>query len=63
MTAPLAYNDAGGVFMCRRELLWGSVVIAFGMGVLTGTWLSSGVVAHLIGLGLILFGFALLRRH
>lgn len=49
--------------MCRQNLLWGSVVVAFGLGMLIGAWLKSGFVTHLIGLALVFLGFAMLRRH
>lgn len=49
--------------MCRQNVLYGSCVLAFGIGVLIGTWLESGLVCHFIGFGLIGLGYCLLRRH
>ena len=49
--------------MCRQNLLWGCVVLAFGLGMLAGSWLKSGFVTHLIGLGLVFLGCGILRRH
>ena len=49
--------------MCRQTLLYGGCLLAFGLGVLVGTWLTSGLVCHLFGCGMILLGFLLIRRH
>ena len=49
--------------MCRQNLLYGGCVVAFGLGVLIGTWLESGLLCHLLGLGLIALGFCVIRRH
>ena len=49
--------------MCRQNVLWGGCVLAFGFGVLVGTWLKSGLVCHLIGFALIFLGFSVIRRH
>lgn len=49
--------------MCRQNVMWGAVVAAFGFGVLVGTWLQSGFMCHLMGMGLIFLGFCVLRRH
>ena len=48
--------------MCRQSLLCGGCVLCFGLGILIGTWLKSGLVCHLLGIGLIVLGFVLLRR-
>jgi hypothetical protein len=48
--------------MCRRNQLWGCVLLAFGFGVLVGTWLESGLFCHLFGLLAIFSGFAICRR-
>jgi len=49
--------------MRRQNLLWGGTVLAFGLGVLVGTWLKSGFVCHLVGIGLIFLGLSLMRKH
>ena len=49
--------------MCRQNVLYGCCVLAFGLGVLIGTWLESGLVCHLIGFTLIGLGGCLLRRY
>ncbi|MBR2421692.1 MAG: hypothetical protein IKB09_05005 [Oscillospiraceae bacterium] len=48
--------------MCRQNLLCGGCLLAFGLGVLVGKWLESGLLCHLIGFGLIALGFCILRR-
>lgn len=48
--------------MCRQNLLYGSCLLAFGIGVLTGTWFSSGLVGHLLGFGVIALGIVVLRK-
>ena len=37
--------------------------MAFGLGVLIGTWLKTGLVCHLFGVGLIVLGVCVIRRH
>ena len=53
---------AGGVFMCRRNQLLGCVLLAFGVGLLFGTWLESGLFCHLFGLLAIFGGVGVCRR-
>ena len=48
--------------MCRQNQLYGSCLLAFGLGVLIGTWLTSGLLCHLIGFGLIVLGILVIRR-
>lgn len=48
--------------MCRQNQLYGGCLLAFGLGVLIGTWLTSGLLCHLIGFGLIVLGFCIIRR-
>ena len=48
--------------MCRQNMLHGGCLFAFGLGVLVGTWLKSGFVCHLLGIGLILLGICVLKR-
>ena len=47
--------------MCRRNQLWGCILIAFGIGVLVGTWLESGVFCFLFGLLALFSGVAVCR--
>jgi len=49
--------------MCRQNLLYGGCLLAFGLGVLIGTWLKSGLVSHLFGVALIVLGLFVIRRH
>ena len=49
--------------MCRQNVLCGGCVLAFGFGVLIGTWLENGFVCHLIGAALIFLGFTIIRKH
>ncbi len=48
--------------MCRRNQLWGCSLLAFGIGVLVGTWLESGLVCHLFGLLAIFCGWSVCRK-
>lgn len=48
--------------MYRYNHLWGIVLIAFGIGVLVGTWLTGAFFCHLLGFGGILTGCCILRR-
>lgn len=48
--------------MCRHNQLWGFVAIAFGLGILIGTWIESGFLTGCLGLGLVLAGCACLRK-
>jgi len=48
--------------MCRQNQLYGGCLLAFGLGILVGTWLSSGLLCHLFGFGLVLLGFFVLRK-
>lgn len=49
--------------MCRQNSLYGGCLLAFGLGVLVGTWLKSGLVCHLFGITLIVLGFFVIRKH
>lgn len=49
--------------MCRQNQMWGATVLAFGLGVLVGTWLESGFFCHVVGFSLILLGLAVVRKH
>jgi hypothetical protein len=46
--------------MCRRYLLHGAAVTAFGVGVLMGVWLESGLLSFLLAWGAICFGVLIL---
>ena len=48
--------------MCRYNQLWGIVLVAFGFGVLVGTWLSGAFFCHCLGVGVILTGLCIIRR-
>lgn len=48
--------------MCRRNQLWGYALLAFGVGVLVGTWLDSGLFSHLFGLLAIFCGWGISRK-
>lgn len=48
--------------MCRQNQLWGCVLMAFGLGVLVGLWLEKGFVCGCLGLGLMIFGFCVMKR-
>lgn len=48
--------------MCRQNQLWGLTLIAFGVGVLVGTWIAGAFFAHCMGIGLIFVGVCVVRR-
>ena len=48
--------------MCRRNHLIGFVSVAFGLGVLIGTWIESGFLSGCLGLGLVCVGFVFVRK-
>lgn len=48
--------------MCRQNQLWGWILVAFGVGVLFGSWLESGFFVCCLGLGAIVLGISTLRR-
>lgn len=47
--------------MCRYNQLWGLVLIALGLGILLGTWMSGGFICYCFGLGLGGAGFLILK--
>ena len=47
---PLHTIVQGVFFMCRRNQLLGCALLAFGFGLLVGTWLESGLFCCLFGL-------------
>ena len=44
--------------MCRRQWIWGYALIAFGIGVLVGTWMNGGFWPHCLGFALVIFGLS-----
>ena len=48
--------------MCRRQRILGCALMAFGFGVLVGTWLEGGFWPHCLGFALLIFGFCVGRR-
>lgn len=52
--------------MCRRDMVVAVALIAFGAGVLVGSWIESGLLRFLLAAGAIGLGILLLgqkRRH
>ena len=47
--------------MCRQNHLWGCAVMTFGLGILIGMLLESGLLCCLLGVGLILLGLFFLK--
>ena len=48
--------------MCRHNHLWGSVLLAFGAGILIGSWLEGGFLCNCFAIGLMLIGIAVTRK-
>ena len=48
---------AGGVIMCRRNVLLGWIAAAFGLGLLCGLWIQEGFFVYCIGFALLIYGF------
>ncbi len=48
--------------MCRRQLVFGWILLALGIGLLLGNLLRSRVIQCCLGIGLIVAGFCLLRK-
>ncbi|MBQ6851443.1 MAG: hypothetical protein IJO04_00205 [Oscillospiraceae bacterium] len=48
--------------MCRKNQLLGSVLIAFGLGLLIGIRLEGGFLCHCVCIGVIAVGGGLCRR-
>ena len=48
--------------MCRRNQLLAFALVAFGMGLLVGLWLSSGFVCGCLGVGSVTFGLFILQK-
>lgn len=49
--------------MCRRNCLWGWMLISFGGGMLLGTFLESGFLICCIGIGMIALGMCVLQKN
>ena len=49
--------------MCRQNHLYGGCLLSFGLGLLVGTWITSGLVCHLFGVAVIVLGLGILRKH
>ena len=48
--------------MRRHYQLCGCMLMAFGAGILLGTWLSGGFWCHCLGFGLVVGGFFVVRK-
>ena len=48
--------------MCRHNQLWGCILIAFGLGILVGTWLEGGFFCSCFALGLAILGLCTMRK-
>ena len=48
--------------MCRRNQLYGWMLLAFGLGLLTGKCLESGFVSTAAAVGVIFVGFCVMRQ-
>ncbi len=49
--------------MCRRNQLWGCMLLAFGVGLLIGLWIECGFLAHCFGFCMIAVGCALGKKN
>ena len=47
--------------MCRNGKLWGGALIAFGIGLLIGSWVDNGFLFHCLSFGLIIVGCGVLK--
>ena len=48
--------------MCRRNQLLGCALLAFGVGILLGTWLKGGLISCLLALLAIFWGVSVCRK-
>ena len=48
--------------MCRKNQLWGCMLMAFGLGVLVGLWLEGGFFCHCFGFAGIIAGACMCRK-
>lgn len=44
--------------MCRRNHFWGFGLVAFGLGLLLGSWCEGGFLWYCLGLGMLFFGLS-----
>ena len=48
--------------MCRRNQLWGCAMMAFGLGVLIGTWIEGSFLTNCFWIAVIGAGFGVMRK-
>ena len=48
--------------MCRHNQLWGCILVAFGLGLLVGSWLERGFICSCLACGLAIFGLGIMRK-
>ena len=48
--------------MCRKNQLWGWILVAFGLGVLVGIWLDGGFLCHCFCIGVIIIGGGVMKK-
>ena len=48
--------------MHRQNCIWGWILIAFGLGLLAGTWLQSGFLICCLGIGSIGLGICVIQK-
>ena len=48
--------------MCRRDQLWGCILIAFGLGLLIGIWIEGGFLSKCFAIGIGILGLCVIRR-
>lgn len=48
--------------MCRQHVLYGWILIAFGLGILVGMRLESGIFGNLLGIASILGGLSVMHK-
>ena len=48
--------------MCRKNQLWGCVLMAFGLGILVGTWLDGGFLCHCFCVAVIAIGGSMCKK-
>ncbi len=49
--------------MYRHHQLWGMTLVAFGVGILVGTWISAAFFCHFIGIIALISGYCILRKN
>ena len=48
--------------MCRRNQLWGLAVLAFGLGLVVGSWLEPVFIRKCCGIGLMAVGVLIVQK-